>query len=534
MNINLIKNRDKKESSLSVWFPYLIGLCLGLCFFVFNTLGINLKYYPGDLGDARFNMYILEHAHKFFIGIEPNLWNAGFMFPEKNIITYSDNLIGTAPIYSVFRLFGNSRETAFQLWFIALCVLNYSSSFLFLKKVFNNSYAAALGAFVFAFSISLQSQLSHAQTYPRFAIPICFLMIYQFTKGLDAKYFFLGLLALVYQFYCCIYLGFLLFFPVLVLLIVIFIFHVISKNENFIRPSWYGLMAISLAINMLLLIPLMWPYYLRSKLVGLNLFSGIVESIPTFKSHIFSPNGSLCWNFLDCWQQDFPAYWDHQIFPGLIGIVSIFLFFGFGINQFLRDKNKKESIFYYSLLFSALFTFLFFIRIDKASLYFFIFKLPGFASLRSLTRIVNVELIFYSIAVCSLFIYLENKKWTKSKALLSIFFLFLIADNYVNPEFTNRKEKVSSQNRITLLKEKMKFIKPGSIVSYEPLQLNSSFVDYQLDAMLASQSLNLKCINAYTATAPPAFGGFWFNLDSTSRKQWLKEMHYHGKVVVIN
>ena len=78
------------------------GLVLGLCFFTFKIIGFDFSYFPGDLGDGRLNLYFLEHAHKFFTGKISSFWEAPFMYPEPNVTAYSDNLLGSAPIYSFF------------------------------------------------------------------------------------------------------------------------------------------------------------------------------------------------------------------------------------------------------------------------------------------------------------------------------------------------------------------------------------------------------------------------------------------------
>ena len=106
MLTNLL-NQNKKTLFTEI-FPFVIGLILGFYFLIFQYTQFDLSLIPGDLGDGRFNNYILEHVHNFFCG-NADFWNSGFMYPEPNIITYSDNLSGTAPIYSIFRLTGFDR-----------------------------------------------------------------------------------------------------------------------------------------------------------------------------------------------------------------------------------------------------------------------------------------------------------------------------------------------------------------------------------------------------------------------------------------
>ena len=72
----------------------------------------------------------------------------------------------------------------------------------------------------------------------------------------------------------------------------------------------------------------------------------------------------------------------------------------------------------------------------------------------------------------------------------------------------------------------MKNISKDGIVSYEPDTMTSYSHEYQLDAMLASQSLSLKCLNGYSATSPEGFSFYWNNPNEESRNVWinLKEL----------
>lgn len=56
------------------------------------------------------------------------------MYPWKNVIGLSDNLLGTAPIYSLFRLLSYGREGAFQGWMLTLFGLNYWCGTLAFRK----------------------------------------------------------------------------------------------------------------------------------------------------------------------------------------------------------------------------------------------------------------------------------------------------------------------------------------------------------------------------------------------------------------
>ncbi len=523
-----------KQSFLNSW-PFLLGLILGLYFVVFNLTGLDFAYFPGDLGDGRFNTYILEHGHKFLTGQVPSLWNAPYFYPAAEVITFSDNLIGTVPIYSLFRGFGCDVETAFQSWFVTLAILNYTTCYFFLKAVTKNQYAAVLGAFVFAFSMALQSQMTHAQVFPRFFIPLCLWMLVKFKASLHPKYLFLATLFLVLQFYAGIYLGFMLAIPFgIMLLLILFVF----ERKHFFQIAkqfrWWLFTLIGAGVNMFFLATLMLPYFERSKSVGVLGYDQIVGTIPSLRSFFFSQEGSLLWDGLSQVGIGYDAFWDHQLFPGILTILSVIIITTIVI---LRKRiSGLSSIFsptVWLLLITAGTTFLLFFRYQGYSLYKLVHVLPGFGSMRSLTRVINVELVFFALFVCLvaclLFIWLSRYKVVVFIGFLSC----LVVDNYFFADKTYRTDKNMAQSRVETLKEKFEHIPTGEIVSYEPEALEDPHFFYQLDAMLASQALNLKSVNGYSGNSPKGFDPFWWNPSETTRKQWFNAIHFEPDTLYV-
>jgi hypothetical protein len=531
--LNSLINKEYNFSKVQTFVTFTLGLLAGLYFFVFNVIGFDFNYYPGDLGDGRFNMYVLEHAFKFLIGRENSLWDAPFMFPEKNIITYSDNLIGTAPLFAIFRILGTDRELSFQCWFIVVSCLNYLCGFIFFNTVFKNPFAACLGAFVFAFSMALQSQMSHAQTFPRFAIPLAFLMVFNFLKELKPLYFGLAILALVYQFYCAIYLGFLLTFPLAISIFFVLLFKWNEVKNRIKKTSWLFKMFAVIILNILVLLPLMLPYYERSKTTGLNSYENIFNTLPTFGSYFFSQKGSLLWDFMSTYLiEKLQSFWEHQLFTGATATICLI---GFLVIVFLRYRkvNDNNSKFIKVIFLTSLLTFLFFIRINNFSFYVLLFKIPGFASLRCLTRIINVQLLFYAFSVAFVFSLIWQQKIKLRAILFILFFMMLAVDNYFFSEKIYRKEKAIAQNREKILIKKLKNLPKNTVVSYEPQQVENSIVDYQIDAMLAAQTLDLICLNGYSSTSPPNYGNYWEHPDSLSRAEWLNNKDLGNKKLIV-
>ncbi len=503
--------------------PFLVGLLSGLYFITLQVVDPSFLYFPGDLGDGRLNLYFLENAYKYFTGESASFWNAPFMYPEPNVIALSDNLLGSAPLYSFFRILGMTTFTSYQWWFVILAALNYSSAFLFLRKLFKNNYAAVLGAMVFAFSIALQSQMTHAQTFPRFAIPLAFLMAIKFKEELQPRYFFYALLFVVYQIYCGIYLGFMLAIPIGILFIIL-TWTSPERKQRFKDKKWILRIIGGGTINGILVLPLIIPYMQRNKAPTLNHYREILDSVPTIKSHFFSQQGSLLWDFLSGTATNYPAWWDHQIFAGGIATLCILIFAGIQFNRLYKNRFRPGHGSVLSSLFLAgLITKILYLRAGRISIYFLVYLLPGFSSMRSMTRIINIELLFFAIATAWIVSIILKKQGWKSVLLFLLLAGLFIGDNYFREGKSYRTEKSLAMDRTESLVNLIDSLPEGTVISYEPETLETASIHYHLDAMLAAQACNLISINGYSASCPFDFGPFWRNIDADSRTHWLSK-----------
>ncbi len=503
-----------------------LSLGLGLCFFTFQITGFDLKYFPGDLGDARLNMYFLEHAFQYFTRKVSALWDVPFMYPEKNVLAFSDNLLGSAPIYSIFRLLGFDIYRSFQLWYITISALNYLAAYIFLKYLFKNDYAAILGAFVYGFSIALMSQLVHAQTYPRFPIPIAFLMALKFGENYNPKYFFLALLTLVYQIYCGIYLGFMLAIPLAIFLF--FILNEARKDKQF-RPrnkKWILSLLAGVIINLLILFPLMLPYFERRLKPSYEHFKIVSETIPMITSYFYSIEGSFLWPFLNKVGYSHPAWWEHQLFSGGIATMSILISFCWVLFHLIKPKklNFIEKNHFYLIL-TGLITFLLFLNFDSFTAYTAFYYLPGYSSLRCISRIINIQLIFFALATSFVFSKLFSSNRKHKLLVFSCALGLIVFDNYFDKSYLKTTGLNAARSRITALDSTFSALPKASIVSYEPEKIIEPSFVYHLDAMLLAQKYGLKTLNAYTATSPLGYSFFWRNPNEENRMIWLKNFN---------
>lgn len=502
--------------------PLFIGLALCFCFFILNIVRVGFTHFPGDLGDARFNNYILEHGYLFFSGRVSSYWDAGFMYPVKNVIVLSDNLLGTVPLYSVFRLVGFDREHSFQLWFVVLMLLNFACAYWFLRYLFNDAWAAAAGAFVFACSIALQCQITHAQTFPRFPIPMAFLMFFKFQESLRPRYFLYCLLWFVYQVYCGIYLGLLLLVPLLVLFLISVLLFWSRYKISLVNRKWLFLVLGSACFCGLLLLPLILPY-LRVASDNYHFYKNVVISVPELSSRLFSRSGSYLWDFLSKVNYDHPSWWDDQLFAGGIALLSLLIAATLLVTGKYKVffSAKKQAVFFRITIISGFICMAIFTRVGDLSLYKVLYKyMPGYASMRTLQRFINIELLFYATAVSFVF-YMFRKTPVPVLPLFMLFMAALVFDNYLKTEYTNVVPIAEAQKRPIPVLQQYDASKNQTILSYEPLSVNDKIIYYHIDAMLAAQSLGVRTLNGYSATCPLAYEPYWQAPDQHSRQLWL-------------
>ena len=174
---------------------------------------------PGDIGDARFNSYVLEHFFRWITGHDPSFWSADFFYPFPLTIAFSDNHLGNAFIYAMFRAVGLAREDAFRAWYVAGFVLNFAAADYALVRLGYSRLSAAAGAFLFTFGMPVMVQEGHAQLIYRFGVPLAVLALEEFQSNGQLRHLALAAFWTTWQFYCSIYNGYFLTLLLLALLI---------------------------------------------------------------------------------------------------------------------------------------------------------------------------------------------------------------------------------------------------------------------------------------------------------------------------
>ena len=509
-------NLNPSRLSIWGWLPFTL-------FFVLSVVGhgvCSVDWFtaiPGNFGDPRLNSVFLEHVYGWVMGRYPSLWSPQFFYPFENVLAFSDNHLGSVPIYMLLRLLDFSREGAMAGWIVAGCALNFIASYWVLRKLSFSGFAAAAGAFVFSSAMPVLGEPDHAQLVYRFATPLCFYYFWlAIQKGEPAK---LGIAALwlAEQFYCSIYLGVFLSY----LLLATFIASLLINPKGFFPFLWRswqsywqtesilkkGLAIGGVIIGVGLIVALLWKYKLVAKDYGYSWSRAeILSLLPRPGSYLVADQSPIS-SFLGKTAQGISWRHPHQLFIGF-GIACFFcaglLITGFAVlrHKIAQDARIKLAwVVSLALLLLVITT----LSINDHSVYQYLLKLPGVNGLRVVSRIILVELLPVAILVAIACTALERVLAKSSRTLqLSIFLIsaLLISTETLTLEipkktFTQWRERITTQR--TLLPEPLAV----NSVLYISQKLNEWDYLTGIDAMILAQELGVPTLNGFSGQSPP-------------------------------
>jgi hypothetical protein len=108
--------------------PYATVLLIGLVCALRPTLFSAGRRLQTDPGDTVLNHYILEHSWLWLTRADyvGELRSPPCFYPTKLTLAYSENLLGTAPLYWLLRIFC-APVTAYAAWMMVVCSLSYGT-----------------------------------------------------------------------------------------------------------------------------------------------------------------------------------------------------------------------------------------------------------------------------------------------------------------------------------------------------------------------------------------------------------------------
>lgn len=329
------RKKLKQKDSLLVGsgLVYIFGCSLGVLIAFYPTLLSGFAFLQTDPGDPRLNNYFLEHSFQMLVNRDytGGLWSPSFFYPYKQVLAFSENLFGSAPVYWFFRSFLSS-DTAFQLWMISVCILNFASFAVLMRKHQVSHVLSVLGAFLFAFSMPRIAQIVHQQILPQFFTPLVFLSLWNFVKQPSRKQLTLLLLLTYLQLLAGVYLGWFLLFSLPIFFGIAYILD--SEARTSFLAYWRGdrraIVAIALAW-VALVISTLFPYLESRRVLGSRLYSEVDTMLPRIGSWFSVPPGSVWSPLLEWTSKGLPVVHEHYMFAGFTGflltILSIYVVF---------------------------------------------------------------------------------------------------------------------------------------------------------------------------------------------------------------
>jgi hypothetical protein len=464
-----------------------------------------------DVGDTRLNHYFLEHSfqlisNKTYIG---DLWSPRFFYPYEEILTFSDNLFGSAPIYWFFRSFLNP-DVSYQLWMITVLILCFFTFVFLMRSLRISPGLSALGAFLFAFSLPRILQLGHQQLLPQFFTPLAVLSGWNFFKYPNRKDFLLFLTFTYLQVLAGIYLGWFLLFslPIFFGIACILESKGVSRFLTYWKTSWKFLVLSLLCWSMVMVLTL-FPYIKTSRVLGDRPYLEVDSMLPRIISWFSVPLDSH-WSFSLSWISEYlPMAHEHYLFPGFL-VVSLTFITIWGIfraEEILPEERRnlaKVCIFTFIVIF-CLCTRLSF----ELSIWRLVYELvPGASVIRAVTRIWTIAYFYLFLGIFLFldslfkFYWVDRSKRFLLMILTGLIFTLAISEQVVFalPSF----EKAPVRKEVLEMSQLMS--QHCKVAYFYFDNVNHLPIAEQLSAMWAGIEANIPVVNGYSGHQPPNYG----------------------------
>ena len=474
-----------------------------------------LELIPGDLGDARFNNYVLETIYLRLTGRVNSFWNMEMYYPYPLVGGFSDNHLGASLFYIVPRYFFGQPDTAFQVWFLLGYVLNFLSAYVALRKLGMSSFGASVGSGIFAFAFPTSVHAIHAQLHHRWAIPMAVLAISKFLKGDGSRWLGIASLWVVIQFYIGFYTGFftaLFLAAILIVHFFVFAFKLLfsQKKPSQVKNSINRInikSALSLVsmfvVSAVGMANLFYPYYQVSKLyVGFRSWEEISSMLPRLQSY-FLIDDSYLWKGLAQIIQDLPQRWEHQLFVGAVPLTLFIL----GLIAVFKTRNSTGRDIYLAVALLVIIT----LSINGKSIWFYIHEAPLFSAIRAVSRLDTVLLFGVSYGAALLITWVSARTFQKNNFIFTLLVLFsFLGLAEASTATIKTSEKAVWRERIANLEKQVPADLPDyAVLFFAQTGSPSLWYAHELDAMWVGLKNGKPTINGYSGQAPPSWNFFY-------------------------
>jgi hypothetical protein len=463
-----------------------------------------------DPGDTLLNHYILEHSWKWLsdAGYSSAYWSPPCFFPAEQTLAYSENLLGTAPIYWLARAY-SGELAAYQFWMIAVAGLTYVAMAWTLGRFGVTHLLAALGAGCFAFGLPRVNQLCHQQMLPSMFSPLAVYWLWQFLDVPTLGRIALTIALVTLQLLASVYLGWF-----LVVGLAVFTVSVICLQPSRRMPIFqlvrhrYGSLGLIAAIAAGVFVALFLPYVKANQGFHRSYRHEVALMLPSAASWLSPPPASLWANVLS--PIEGPLSHEHHLFPGAVFVLLLSAAVVIGL---VRRRLPPVA---WVCLATAAVLMLVSLRFGHMSAWHVVHSyVPGAQGIRAVTRIFAVVLLFGWIGSL-----IAVSDWLRSKqqfatAAGAVLLLWGLAEQYQPnlPAFDARPFFVETDRMASEMR--------GAKAAYVELDPAAPYWTCQLAAMWAGLKANVPVVNGYSGRTPPGYPDEKLSHDAAALSEWL-------------
>jgi hypothetical protein len=482
---------------------------LAILFFALLLIGKGLYTYTNGFNfsttkcceDVLFNNFVMEHTFNAFFNphYKGNLVNTLVFYPTIFSIGRSDNLLGTAGIYYIFRVFTDPLHS-FLFWACTMFILDFGSFYFFLRKFGISWYIALVGAYIFAFSSAVLFHTIHPQLLPKFWFPWVLYYLLEYLEKKQLKALKLCLFLAFAQLASGIYLG---FFAILCCAIILIIF-VLSNRKNqfaYYPPKYVFSVGAVITVFMLVVSFFMIPYLYHALIKGVYYIQlAILESTPTLASYMYSGTytifGRLTYSLVSGYITTRPH--EHLISLNFTGIVFLGLLC-VGLSKKLYRTTKLQNL----LVLLITICLLSFNFGHKITLWSAIYYLPGMSAIRAVARLfIVIQMLATLLSLVSLeFLFTKIRHRTIKIGLALFFAIFVLVDQHT----TGLDFQSIAQVQTDIQKVQKQIPKTCDVAyTYATKDLIPKYTYYTTISMLAATTSNTYLYNGYSGVV---YGG---------------------------
>lgn len=389
------------------------------------------------LGDSVLNAYILSWDTHALLTDPLNLFNANTFYPAKLSLTFSEHMLSNILFFGPVYLITKNPIFSLNITILITLFLTGLFTFIYVRYITGNSYAAFISGLIFAFGPPRLAQIWHFQLIAMEWMPLSLYFFEKYISTFKLRHIILFSIAFLLQLCSSYYLayGFL-------IISLIYIAIRLIMNRRLIRLTILKNILISLTLAGIIFAWISYPYVLSNDEWGLkrsidesNVYSADLFSYFTIYQRINIFRGYSFFNARE-------ANHEKVLFPGFICLLLSVI------------AVKTKNPFKFSLLLGALFAFILslgpFLQVNnvitKVPLpYMILYKvIPGFSSMRVSARFGLM--VFFVLSILSgITIKSINEKITNRIKFLSIFIILVsgILIEYMSYPYPVEKFKFS-------------------------------------------------------------------------------------------